>query len=139
MPKFTEIDLSKTTKDGGAGLEVGPTYLVLYNGQFHVGTFEKQWYGLNFNGIYWAGAQYDPPGENYSGWQKIWLFEDAEEIANEEEMAYAIRRRRYAIDFRMTDNGQTIIEDAPLEAFMYFPKVDAMPRLDDEDEDDGYV
>ena len=134
MLDFTEIDLSKTTRKGGDGLEVGPTYLVLYDGRFYVGEFENQWYGLNFRGIYDAGAQYDPPGENSSSWQKIWLFEDAKEISAAEEMAYAISKRRYAIDFRLTSNGQTITEEAQVEAFMYYSEIPAMPEIDEDDD-----
>lgn len=133
-PNLTEIDLTKTTKQSGGGLEVGPTYLVMYDGQFFVGQFSQQWYGLSFCGIYDAGAQYDPPGENYSSWQKIWLFENAEEISAEAEPAYAKSRRAHAISSRMTSNGQTITEEAPLEAFMYCSSVPAMPEQDDEDE-----
>lgn len=133
-PNLTEIDLSKTTRKGGKGLEVGPTYLVLYAGEFHVGQFDEQWYGLNFCGIYDAGAQYDPPGENYSSWQRVWLFENAEEMATEAEPAYAESRRRHAIDHGLHSNGQKITEDAPIEAFNYYSDVPAMPEQDDEDE-----
>ena len=135
MPKLTEIDLSQTTRNGGGGLEVGPTYLVMYDGRFHVGQFDMQWYGLNFRGIYDAGAQYDPPGTNGASWQRIWLFENAEEMTAEAEHEYAVKSRRYAIDNGMHWNGQPITEDAPLEAFFYVPEVPAMP---DQDEDDEY-
>lgn len=139
MPKFTEIDLSKTTTKGGAGLEVGPTYLVMYGGRFYAGIFDMQWYGLNFQEIYDAGAQYDPPGENSSDWQRVWRIENAEEMAAEAEHAYAVSKRRHAIDFHCTSNGQTITEDAPLEAFLYHPEVSAMPKQkDDDDCDDEY-
>jgi hypothetical protein len=47
-------------------------YLVRYAGRFYAGTFEVQWYGLNFNGIYDAGAQFDAPGTNASRWQDVW-------------------------------------------------------------------
>ena len=140
MPKLTEIDLTKTTSKGGAGLEVGPTYLVMYSGRFYAGEFEMQWYGLNFQEIYAAGAQYDPPGENSSDWQKIWLVEDAEKISAEAEHDYAVSKRRHAIDFGCTTNGQTITEEAPLEAFFYYPTVPAMPKQksDSDDYDDDY-
>ena len=132
MLDFKEIDLSQTTKNGGAGLEVGPTYLVLYDGQFHVGQFDLQWYGLNFCGIYGAGAQYDPPGENGASWQKIWLFADAEDISSSLEMEYAETRRRYCIDHGLHSNGQKITEEAPVEAFMYYPEVPMMPEIEEE-------
>lgn len=138
-PQMTEIDLSATTSRGGAGLEVGPTYLVLYDGRFHVGRFGMQWYGLNFQGIYDAGAQYDPPGANYSSWQRVWRLDNAGAISAAAELDYATRRRAYAIG-RMESNGQRIDETAPLEAFFYHSTVPAMPERvdpdgDDEDED----
>ena len=82
-PILKEIDLKKTTAKGGAGLEVGPTYLVLYSGRFYTGRFDTQWYGLNFLGGIITGAQYDPPGEKCSCWQRIWLIENATELAQE--------------------------------------------------------
>ena len=138
MPKLTEIDLTKTTCQGGSGLEAGPTYLVMYSGRFYAGEFDMVWYGLNFQGIYNAGAQYDPPGENSSSWQKVWRIEDAAKISAEAEHDYAVAQRRHAIDFHCTSNGQTITEEAPLEAFLYHPTVPAMPRQkSDMDDYDG--
>ena len=133
-PILKEIDLSKTTKAGGAGLEVGPIYLVLYNGNFHTGTFSMMWYGLTFNGIYGAGASYDPPPHNSSSWQRIWVMENAEQISAEAEPSYMERKRRYAIDHHLTSYGQAIDETAPLEAFAYHPKVSAMPKPSEDDE-----
>ncbi len=135
QPIFEEIDLSKTTKKGGAGLEVGPTYLVLYSGQLYTGTFNMQWYGLNFIGIYDAGAQYDVPPENYSNWQRIWRIKNAEEIAAEAEPAYMKRRREYAIG-RLKSDGRLIDKSAPMEAFGYDPKVPAMPKRKSRDDED---
>lgn len=131
IPILTEIDLSKTTKKGGPGFETGLTYLVMHNGNFYVGRFEEQQYGLIFCGFHNVGAQYYPPGENYSSWQRIWRFENAKEIAAKDESAYAEIRRRYAINFHMTSNSQTITEEAPLEAFFYDPDVPAMLPQDD--------
>lgn len=133
-PNLIEIDLSQTTKQGGAGLDVGPTYLVLYAGRFYAGQFERVWYGLNFRGIYGAGAQYDPPGSNYSSWQRIWRIEQADAISNKAEDEYKAARRQYAIERRMVSNGQTIDESAPLDAFGYHPMIPAMPAFDDEEE-----
>ncbi len=131
QPELTEIDLSLTTTKGGAGLEVGPTYLVLYDGRFHTGQFCKQWYGLNFDGIYQAGANYDPPGENYSSWQRVWLLTNAEKLSAEAEPEFKERRRRYAIG-NLRRNGKTIDESASLDSFGYVPVTD--PH-EDEDND----
>lgn len=126
-----EIDLSQTSKDGGAGLEAGPTYLVLYGGSYYVGSFSTQWYGLNFNGIYDAGAQYDPPGNNYSEWQRIWRLDNAEEISRAAEPEYMRSRRAYAIR-HLVHGGRKIDETAPLEAFAYNPTVPVMPEAEDD-------
>lgn len=133
QPILMEIDLSQTTSKGGAGLEVGPTYLVLYHGEFHVGKFSKQWYGLNFEGIYDAGAQYDSPGTNYSAWQRVWKFTNAKPMSAEAEPEFARMRREYAINHGLTSNKQTIDDSSPLEAFVYHPKVPAMPKQQEDD------
>jgi hypothetical protein len=80
QPQLKEIDLSKTTRMGGAGLEIGQLYLVLYDDQMYLGQFKQEWYGLNFQGIYAVGAQYDPPGTNSSRWQRIWQITNMDEL-----------------------------------------------------------
>lgn len=47
-------------------------YLCKIDGRFYGGTFSMEWYGLNFDGLYDAGLQFDPPGVNHSYWQAIW-------------------------------------------------------------------
>ncbi len=126
QPSLVEIDLSQTTSHGGAGLEVGPTYLALYHGQFICGTFSKVWFGLTFNGG--AARQYDPPGTNSSGWQRIWRITNTGRIAEAAEPDYAASLRDQAILAKLRSNGQTIDESAPLEAFLYRPTVPAMPK-----------
>jgi hypothetical protein len=135
-PILEEIDLSKTTKKGGAGLEVGPTYLVLYHGSFHTGRFCEVWHGLNFHGIFPAGTQYDPPGTNYSSWQRIWRIVDADDISQEAEPEYKRSRRDYALG-RLKSNGQMIDESTPLDAYGYRPTVPAMPKRDADEERRG--
>lgn len=135
-----EIDLDRTNRDGGAGLEPGPRYVVLIGGQFHKGWFTRQWYGLNFQGGPWStGLQYDPPGENCTMWQKVWLIRDprmnrktAQEclrmagldpyrVATELEQEYAVARRRMMAETRVSINGVRVTEDMPLEGFTYVP------------------
>jgi hypothetical protein len=135
QPNLREIDLSQTTKEGGAGLECGPVYLILYSGRFYSGTFNMQWYGLNFRGIYDAGAQYDPPGKNFSSWQRIWLITNANTITSEAEPEFAKMQREWAIG-RMESNKQLIDESTPIEAYLYNPTKSAMPPLPDQDEED---
>lgn len=83
-PKLVAVDLRKTVVAGGTtthpditpgkhpGITPGQMYLVLYNDQFYAGRFSRQWYGLNFEGIYDAGCQFDAPGTNKSRWQAVW-------------------------------------------------------------------
>lgn len=55
------------------GIKVGKTqYLVKNDGRYACGDFSRQWYGLNFDGFYDAGLQFDAPGSNHSRWQAIW-------------------------------------------------------------------
>src|SRR5690606_7270702 len=110
--ELVEIDLSKTPSQGGAGLEVGPVYLCLIDGKFFTGRFEKQWYGLNFTG--WdnpAGLQYDPPGTNYSGWQRAWRIKGAEELAAALEPEYAEARRAYAEKYLETTKPLKVVSE----------------------------
>lgn len=90
--------------------------------------------------------QVDLPGHNGCHTQKIWRVHSdggltsAEailicagvnpvELSRSLEQTYAVTRRMYCIDHRMTSNGRTITEEAPIEAFLYKPLVAAMPVL----------
>lgn len=80
--RLKKIDLSKCAhkKDGACtnDLTIHPdislkkNYLVLWDGIYAAGTFNMQWYGLNFNGIFDAGLQFDAPGTNSSAWEAVW-------------------------------------------------------------------
>lgn len=40
---------------------------------FYFGHMHKVWFGWNFaDGWGSVGHQYDPPGTNHSGWEKVW-------------------------------------------------------------------
>lgn len=54
------------------GIVVGERYLVLYDGAFYVGCFSGQWFGLNFDGVYDSGVEFEPPGEGHSEFQGVW-------------------------------------------------------------------
>ncbi len=132
IPILEEIDLSKTTKNGGAGLEVGPTYMILYSGRYYVGEFEEQWYGLNFRGIYNAGAQYDPPGKNCSDFQKIWKITNAEEISISLENSYAISKKEHGINHKMKIYNQLVTKDTSIEYFKYVPDYSSIENQEEE-------
>lgn len=46
-------------------------YLVKLKGEFFCGRFNKEWFGLNFDGWY-NSIQFDAPGTNRSNWEQIW-------------------------------------------------------------------
>lgn len=64
----------------------------------------------------------------------MWRIDGAVALAKALEHSYAERRRKYAIANRLESNGKTIDETAPIEAFYYYPEVDAMPADEDEEE-----
>lgn len=75
IPKVSliQVDLTQAKGHECPGIKAGSTeYLILHDGQFHAGTFGREWYGLNFNGVYDAGLQFDAPGSNGSDWQAVW-------------------------------------------------------------------
>lgn len=74
-PQLIPIDLGKASGHECPGIETdGTQYLCLIDREYHVGEFERQWYGLNFDGWRWndVGLQFDAPGYNRSKWQAIW-------------------------------------------------------------------
>lgn len=71
-PKLVPLDMSKAKGHELPGINEEDTYLVLWDGDFHAGTFSRQWYGWNFNGVYDAGLQFDAPGTNRSHWEMVW-------------------------------------------------------------------
>ena len=73
--KVKKLDMSKA--NGHNHPDIKPNkglYLCGFTGGYgwHIGRFSKQWYGLNFDGIYDAGLQFDAPGQNASDWREIW-------------------------------------------------------------------
>ena len=85
--KLIPIDLSKATHkvDGGLSIggltthphiKLGKTYLARCGGRYAAGKFNMQWYGLNFDGFYDAGHQFDAPGTHHSDWQALWEIQE---------------------------------------------------------------
>lgn len=69
------LDLKKGSGSNHPDIDRHHTYLVRYDGKYYLGSFSREWYGWNFNGIYDAGAQYNQPGTNASRWEAIWEME----------------------------------------------------------------
>jgi hypothetical protein len=132
-PKLKPLDMSKADDHEHPDIKIGSdtTYLCLIRGNFFVGYFSRQWYGLVFN--YSGGFfQFDAPGFNSSEFQQIWQIANADEIAQKYEMEYARSRREWCIRHGCTSNGKKIDETSPIEAWLYKPQKPAMP----EDADD---
>jgi len=78
--RLKPVDLSKTvvgkySDDPTTHPDIKPgktQYLCKIDGRFYADSFSMEWYGLNFNGCYDAGLQFDPPGVNRSRWQAVW-------------------------------------------------------------------
>ena len=68
---WREIDLSKAVKSNHPDISTDKQYLVKVYGRWHFGQFTCQWYGLNFNGWGNSGCQFDAPGYNSSGWERV--------------------------------------------------------------------
>lgn len=77
--KLKPIDLSKAKGTECPGIDdTGKKeYLCLIGKRFFVGGFNRQWYGLFFDGWHDVGHQFDAPGTNGSEWKAVW------EIVNE--------------------------------------------------------
>ena len=59
-PKLKKIDLSKIVECEHPDIKVGKSYRAKIEGDWYVGKFTRQWYGLNFDGgFYDAGHQLD--------------------------------------------------------------------------------
>lgn len=73
--KLIKINLRKANEHNHPDIKVGDKYqyLIKYDKRFYAGSFSRQWYGLNFEGVYDAGLQFDAPGSNCSEWQAVWL------------------------------------------------------------------
>jgi len=81
--RLVPVDLSKAEESECPGIKTGRTqYLCLIGGEFFAGTFNRQWYGLNFEGWHDVGLQFDAPGTNASRWQAVWeiLTEPEDEV-----------------------------------------------------------
>lgn len=68
-----EIDLSKAKEHECPGIKADSRthYLVRHHGGLFAGTFNRQWFGLSFDGWH-APLQFDAPGFNSSKWQQVW-------------------------------------------------------------------
>jgi len=73
-PKLKPVSLAKAKEHEIPGVKAGKKlYLAKIGGQFHIGRFGREWYGLNFETpAYDAGIQFDAPGWNSSDWQALW-------------------------------------------------------------------
>ena len=66
-----KLDLSKAKEHSHPDIEIGKLYLVKINGSWFFGKFDKEWYGLFFDGWCDCGRQFDAPGFNKSKWEAV--------------------------------------------------------------------
>lgn len=72
-PTLIPIDLSKRKDCEHPDIKLNTWYLAKIGGNFYADMFTRQWYGLNFSGVYDAGYQlaYDPEF-THDGWEGLW-------------------------------------------------------------------
>ena len=69
--RFKSLDLTKGEGHEHPDIKENTQYFAKIYGKFWQGTFNREWYGWNFNG--WVNhLQYDKPGTNRSDWEEIW-------------------------------------------------------------------
>lgn len=72
MKLLQEVDISRTIRGQHPDIKTdGTKYLVKFNSTWHLGSFTKEWYGLNFTNWGTSGRQLDAPGYNGSTWERI--------------------------------------------------------------------
>lgn len=69
------IDLSKGNEHEHPDIKLDTWYLAVIDGEYCIGQFSSQWYGLNFDTETFGGAgiQFDTPGTNSSQWEALWV------------------------------------------------------------------
>lgn len=71
--KLKKIDLSKGQGHNHPDIKIGVNYLAVRDGGWMAaGIFDRQWYGLHFDGFHSCGLQFDTPGTNYSDWKELY-------------------------------------------------------------------
>lgn len=77
-PHLIPLDMSKAYEHEHPDIKVDHNvqYLCYIDGNYWVGFFSRQWYGLTLNVIWGQGQQFDAPGYNSSGWVQIWEIVD---------------------------------------------------------------
>lgn len=70
--KLKEIDLLKGSEHEHPDIDISKLYLCKVYNKYAIGYFNRQWYGLSFNGFFSAGKQFDAPGYNNSNWEQVW-------------------------------------------------------------------
>ena len=66
-----EIDLLKGTREFHPDFDLDAEYLAIIDGQYVAGSFSRRNRGYSFHGGLF-NHQYDPPGTNQSGWERLW-------------------------------------------------------------------
>jgi len=71
-PKLVPLDLRKGEGHEHPDIKTdGTQYLCEIGKGWYAGGFNRQWYGLNFDGWAWNSLQYDKPGTNASNWKQV--------------------------------------------------------------------
>lgn len=66
-PKLKNISISLIDDCEHPNIQLKKFYLVKIHRKYYAGKFIREWYGLNFDGVYDGGYQLD-----WDGWEGIW-------------------------------------------------------------------
>jgi len=73
--KLKKLDLAKRKKGEHPDINESSYYLAKIDGCWYADTFTRQWYGLNFDGVYTAGKQLWTIGlseKGKDGWEELY-------------------------------------------------------------------
>ena len=74
--KLIPISLRCAERHECKNIKPGRTrYLCKIDGEYFVGRFQREWFGLHFDGWCGCGIQFDAPGYNSSDWERVWRIE----------------------------------------------------------------
>lgn len=79
--RLVKVNLKNAQEHRCPNIKVGTryTYLCKIGGQWGIGSFSREWYGLNFYSDNFSGGngiQFDAPGFNSSEWEEVYQIKD---------------------------------------------------------------
>lgn len=71
-PTLIPLSMRRAKGNNHPDINLRHTYMCKIGGRYYIGKFQREWFGLHFDGWEDCGIQFDQPGTNASDWQAIW-------------------------------------------------------------------